>query len=183
MKVLYRNESAEVMQFVVTGMMNKEIAAKLELSEITIKVHRGQAMRKMKAKSLADLVRMADRLRSFNPAPSPASSCNLYQWIIVRLRPSRYDFMMTTSSSSHSLESRPVSISSRVRWSQAGRNTTQTYLSIESCGQANVRCGAFARSAERCGGVCRDGGEMRFLCMVYVLEGETLVLRASVIPT
>ncbi len=53
----------EVMQFVVTGMMNKEIAAKLELSEITIKVHRGQAMRKMKAKSLADLVRMADRLK------------------------------------------------------------------------------------------------------------------------
>jgi FixJ family two-component response regulator len=67
-KVKVRYESLtererEVMQFVVTGLMNKEIAAKLDLSEITIKVHRGQAMRKMKAKSLAELVRMADRLK------------------------------------------------------------------------------------------------------------------------
>jgi FixJ family two-component response regulator len=53
----------EVMKFVVAGLMNKEIAAKLDLSEITIKVHRGQAMRKMKANSLADLVRMAERLK------------------------------------------------------------------------------------------------------------------------
>jgi FixJ family two-component response regulator len=53
----------EVMQLVVTGLMNKEIAAGLELSEITIKVHRGQAMRKMNAKSLADMVRMAERLK------------------------------------------------------------------------------------------------------------------------
>jgi len=53
----------EVMRFVVAGLMNKEIAAKLDLSEITIKVHRGQAMRKMKANSLADLVRMAERLK------------------------------------------------------------------------------------------------------------------------
>jgi FixJ family two-component response regulator len=53
----------EVMQLVVTGLMNKEIAAKLTLREITIKVHRGHAMRKMKANSLADLVRMAERLK------------------------------------------------------------------------------------------------------------------------
>ena len=58
----------EVMQYVVTGLMNKEIAAKLALSEITVKVHRGQAMRKMKADSLADLVRMAERLK-----PQPRS--------------------------------------------------------------------------------------------------------------
>ncbi len=47
---------------VVTGRLNKQIAADLELSEVTVKVHRGQVMRKMLAKSLADLVRMADKL-------------------------------------------------------------------------------------------------------------------------
>jgi FixJ family two-component response regulator len=54
----------EVMEFVVTGLINKEIAAKLGLSEITVKVHRGQAMKKMEADSLADLVRMAEVLHS-----------------------------------------------------------------------------------------------------------------------
>jgi FixJ family two-component response regulator len=52
----------EVMAHVVTGRMNKQIAADLKLSEITVKVHRGNVMHKMGAKSLADLVRMADRL-------------------------------------------------------------------------------------------------------------------------
>jgi FixJ family two-component response regulator len=52
----------EVMAHVVTGRMNKQIAADLGLSEITVKVHRGSVMHKMGAKSLADLVRMADRL-------------------------------------------------------------------------------------------------------------------------
>jgi FixJ family two-component response regulator len=52
----------EVMAHVVTGRMNKQIAADLGLSEITVKVHRGNVMHKMGAKSLADLVRMADRL-------------------------------------------------------------------------------------------------------------------------
>jgi len=52
----------EVMALVVTGRMNKQIAADIELSEITVKVHRGNVMRKMGAKSLADLVRMADML-------------------------------------------------------------------------------------------------------------------------
>ncbi len=47
---------------VVTGRLNKQIAADLEVSEVTVKVHRGQVMRKMLAKSLADLVRMADKL-------------------------------------------------------------------------------------------------------------------------
>ncbi|SAL62014.1 chemotaxis protein CheY [Caballeronia choica] len=52
----------EVMAFVVTGLMNKQIAAELNLSEITVKIHRGQAMKKMGARSLADFVRKAEAL-------------------------------------------------------------------------------------------------------------------------
>jgi FixJ family two-component response regulator len=52
----------EVMTLVVAGLMNKQIAAKLSISEITVKVHRGHMMRKMKARSLIDLVAMADLL-------------------------------------------------------------------------------------------------------------------------
>jgi FixJ family two-component response regulator len=52
----------QVMAHVATGKMNKQIAGDLGLSEITVKIHRGSAMRKMGAKSLADLVRMAEAL-------------------------------------------------------------------------------------------------------------------------
>jgi FixJ family two-component response regulator len=52
----------QIMTLVVTGRANKQIAAELNLSEMTVKVHRGQAMRKMQAESLPELVRMADRL-------------------------------------------------------------------------------------------------------------------------
>jgi FixJ family two-component response regulator len=52
----------EVMALVTAGKMNKQIAADLGLSEVTVKIHRGAAMRKMGARSLADLVRMADTL-------------------------------------------------------------------------------------------------------------------------
>jgi RNA polymerase sigma factor (sigma-70 family) len=58
----------EVMALVTSGLMNKQVAARLGLSEITVKIHRGQAMRKMKAKSLADLVRMAEALGLHPPA-------------------------------------------------------------------------------------------------------------------
>ena len=54
----------EVMSLVVSGMLNKQIAAELVSSEATIKMHRGQAMKKMKANSLPELVRMADKLKS-----------------------------------------------------------------------------------------------------------------------
>ena len=52
----------EVLALVVTGRRNKQIAAQANLSEMTVKVHRSQIMRKMQAKSLVDLVRMADAL-------------------------------------------------------------------------------------------------------------------------
>jgi FixJ family two-component response regulator len=60
----------EVMALVVTGRLNKQIASELGTSEKTVKAHRGQVMSKMRAASVADLVRMADRLTRTNPPKS-----------------------------------------------------------------------------------------------------------------
>ena len=57
----------EVMQQVVSGLLNKQVAAELDISEFTVKVHRGQVMRKMHANSLADLVRMGEKLGIRSP--------------------------------------------------------------------------------------------------------------------
>jgi FixJ family two-component response regulator len=57
----------EVLELVITGQLNKQIAAQLALSEATVKVHRSQIMHKMRARSLVDLVRMADALGVSKP--------------------------------------------------------------------------------------------------------------------
>jgi len=64
----------EVMRLVVTGMMNKEIATELGTTEKTVKAHRGQVVHKMRAHSVPDLVRMADRLQRHTSVIGPRSN-------------------------------------------------------------------------------------------------------------
>jgi FixJ family two-component response regulator len=61
----------QVMALVVSGLLNKQVGGELGISEITVKAHRGKVMQKMKADSLADLVKMAARLR---PAPAAGAA-------------------------------------------------------------------------------------------------------------
>ena len=61
----------EVMALVTAGRLNKQVAGELDISEITVKAHRGKMMRKMHARSFAALVEMAARLRASAPRPLP----------------------------------------------------------------------------------------------------------------
>ena len=61
-RALLSHREREVMDLVVSGLLNKQVGAQLGISEITVKAHRGKVMEKMQAGSLADLVRMSERL-------------------------------------------------------------------------------------------------------------------------
>ena len=63
----------EVMRLVVSGLLNKQIAGEWESSEVTVKMHRGQVMRKMKAQSLVQLLRMAEKIGITSEAAPPAN--------------------------------------------------------------------------------------------------------------
>jgi FixJ family two-component response regulator len=63
----------EIMQHVAQGRLNKQIAFDMSISEITVKVHRGQVMRKMNAKSLPELARMADKLANVTAGFKPST--------------------------------------------------------------------------------------------------------------
>lgn len=72
---LLTHRERQVMALVVSGLLNKQVGGELGISEITVKAHRGQVMQKMKAGSLADLVRIAGRLRLEEAVPRTASIC------------------------------------------------------------------------------------------------------------
>lgn len=65
----------QVMALVVSGLLNKQVGGELGISEITVKAHRGQVMQKMKAGSLADLVKIAARLLPERAAPRSLAIC------------------------------------------------------------------------------------------------------------
>ena len=94
--------ASRILALVAAGLMNKQIAAEIDLAEITVKIHRGRVMKKMGARSLADLVRMAEALgcgaqsRSDWPRGSYAQCPERNRGVLLRCRASarkpKYDF-------------------------------------------------------------------------------------------
>jgi len=70
---LLSDREREVMSFVIRGLLNKQIAGEMRLSEVTVKVHRHKLMRKLAAKSVPDLVRMAQVIASNGHDPAASS--------------------------------------------------------------------------------------------------------------
>jgi FixJ family two-component response regulator len=77
----------EVMGLVVSGRLNKQVAGELGISEITVKAHRGRVMRKMKADSLPDLVKMAGELRLAAPSRTESPEPESRRWVGPAARP------------------------------------------------------------------------------------------------
>jgi FixJ family two-component response regulator len=73
----------EVMALVVSGLLNKQVGGELGISEITVKAHRGKVMRKMKARSLAELVNIAAELAVADPAKSRFVADRRSRWALV----------------------------------------------------------------------------------------------------
>ena len=78
----------EVMRLVVSGLLNKQIAGELGSSEVTVKMHRGQVMRKMKAQSLVHLVRMSEKVGIIGGTPPPSSERDSFTTETQRTRSS-----------------------------------------------------------------------------------------------
>ena len=72
------------MAMVTAGLLNKQIAGELNLSEITVKMHRRQVMEKMRAGSLADLVKMCERVQSLRDRAHPANKRGFYRRFFIR---------------------------------------------------------------------------------------------------
>jgi len=87
----------EVFALVSTGLMNKQIAGEMDIREVTVKVHRGNVMRKMGARSLAALVRMADAVKPTTPMAWSASGTTSSSHSTARSSISRSDFDSATS--------------------------------------------------------------------------------------
>jgi FixJ family two-component response regulator len=68
----------EIFSLVASGLLNKQIAVQLSISEITVQIHRGRVMRKMSARTFASLVRMADALHAPSRSPTPESSSHAF---------------------------------------------------------------------------------------------------------